>query len=223
MPQIVTLGAALGLRLGWPTLPTAMGTVGAALSLMALSRRREGTLLLLPSLYIAGVTLSILLVAGAGAHLIEVQNLFTGIDVAVEPDRAVLAAAVLLAVAACCAALWRRWLLVAHAPATAEVAGVRPRRWNGLYLTLLAVVLVLATNTVGTVLVVAMLFLPAATVLPWAPRVPSAMACAVALALASVAAGFVLSVEMDWPLSHSVGGVGFAAFLVSHLLAQARG
>src|SRR5438105_12613902 len=83
MPQIVTLGAALGLRLGWPTLPTALGTVGASLSLMALSRRREGTLLLLPSLYIAGATLSILLIAGEGAHLIEVQNLFTGIDVAV--------------------------------------------------------------------------------------------------------------------------------------------
>jgi ABC-type Mn2+/Zn2+ transport system permease subunit len=91
-----------------------------------------------------------------------------------------------------------------------------------VYLCLLATVLVLATNTVGTVLVIAMLFLPAATVLPWAPRIPSAMASAVATALASIAAGFVLSVEMDWPLSHSVGGVGFAAFVVSHLLAQAR-
>ncbi|HZJ71406.1 MAG TPA: metal ABC transporter permease, partial [Planctomycetota bacterium] len=171
MPQVVTLGAALGLRLGWPTLSTAVGTVGAALALMALSRRREGTLLLLPSLYIAGVTLSILLVAGAGAHLVEVQNLFTGIDVAVAPGQALFVAAVLLAVAACCAVLWRRWLLVAQAPATAEVAGVRPRRWNGLYLCLLATVLVLATNTVGTVLVIAMLFLPAATVLPWAPRI----------------------------------------------------
>ena len=64
--------------------------------------------------------------------------------------------------------------------------------------------------------------LPAATVLPWAPRIPNAIASAVSVALLSVAIGFVLSVEMDWPLSHSVGGVGFAAFLVSHILAQIR-
>ena len=222
MPQIVTLGAALGLRLGWRTLPTALLVVAAALSLMALSRRREGTLLLLPALYVAGVTLSILLIAGAGEHLIEVQNLFTGIDVAVGQGEALLAAAVLLVVAACCAVLWRRWLLVAQAPAAAEVAGVHPARWNAVFLVLLAAVLVLATNTVGTVLVIAMLFLPAATVLPWVPRVPHALVGAVVVGAVSVSVGFVLSVEMDWPLSHSAGGTGFAIFLMSHLLAQIR-
>ena len=223
MPQIVTLGAALALRVGWPTLPTALGVVGVALGLMALSRRRDGTILLLPALYVAGVTLSILLIAGAGAHLIDVQNLFIGIDVAVGEREAVLVAALLLVIALVCAVMWRRWLLLAQAPAAAEVANIHPARWTALFLVLFATVLVLATNSVGTVLVIAMLFLPAATVLPWVSRIPPALFCAAAVGLISVAAGFILSVEMDWPLSHSAGGVGFAMFLISHVLAQWRG
>jgi len=41
--------------------------------------------------------------------------------------------------------------------------------------------------------------------------------CASAIALAMLGAGFVLSVEMQWPLSQSVGGAGFAALLASHV------
>jgi ABC-type Mn2+/Zn2+ transport system permease subunit len=81
---------------------------------------------------------------------------------------------------------------------------------------------VLATNAVGTVLVVAMSFLPAAKVLPSTRQIPGAMEWAVPIGPVSIASRFVLSVEMEWPLSHSVGGVGFAAFLASHVLAQAR-
>src|SRR4051794_35187493 len=57
MPQIVTLGAAAGLRLGWPTLPPALGAVTIALLLLAWSRRRtrETGDLMLPALYVAGV------------------------------------------------------------------------------------------------------------------------------------------------------------------------
>ena len=62
---------------------------------------------------------------------------------------------------------------------------------------------------------------PAGTVLPWAKRMPAGMIAAVAASLLFAAGGFVLSVEMDWPLSQSVGGVGFCALLVSHLIAVA--
>jgi ABC-type Mn2+/Zn2+ transport system permease subunit len=77
-------------------------------------------------------------------------------------------------------------------------------------------VVLFGTNALGVVLVLAMLFLPAATVLPWARRVPGAMLYASVLALLLYAGGFVLSNEMNWPLSQSVGGLGFAVFLVSY-------
>lgn len=219
VPQIVTLGAAVALRNDWPTLPSALAAVAVALVLVAFSaRRREGTILLLPALYVAGICISILLIANAGAHLIEVQNLFTGIDVAVGEIESIVAAICLVAAGLACAVLWRRWLLIAQAPAAAELARLRPARWNILFLILLAVVLVLGTDTVGIVMVITLLFLPAATVLPWSRRVPIALAAAVGTAVLFLAIGFSLSIEMQWPLSQSVGGAGFAIFLLSHVL-----
>jgi len=220
VPQVVMLGAAVGLRLGWPTLPPAMVTVAVALILMAWCRRRDAENLVLPALYIAGVCLSMLVIANAGAHLMEVQNLFTGIDVAVGERQAVVIGSILLSTGVVCALFWRRWLLLAQAPAVAELARLHPVRWNALFLCLLATVLVLATHAVGTVMVIALLFLPAASVLPWTRRIPNAIRASAIIAVLAVAIGFVLSVEMGWPLSHSVGGAGFALFLLSHSVVQ---
>ncbi len=116
--------------------------------------------------------------------------------------------------------LWRRWLLLAQAPAAAELARLHPVKWNALFLCLLAAVLVMGTRASGTVLVIALLFLPAATVLPWAKRIPLALCASISVAFLAIAAGFFVSVATGWPFSHSVGGVGFAAFLMSHALAQ---
>jgi ABC-type Mn2+/Zn2+ transport system permease subunit len=221
IPQIVTLGAALALREGWPVLSTALAAVGVALLMLAAWRRRDIEHLLLPALYVGGVCVSILLVTNAGAELIEVQNLFSGIDIAVGEAQAIATGAVLLAAASVCAVLWRRWLLIAQAPAAAELAGLRPIQWDGLFLCLLVIVLVLGTSASGGVMVLTMLFLPAASSLPWARRIPNAMIGGIVAAFASLVAGFVLSTELNWPLSHSAGGAGVAIFLVSNLAAMA--
>jgi len=54
-------------------------------------------------------------------------------------------------------------------------------------------------------------------------RVPAAHIPAVLAATVSLAGGFVLSIEMDWPCSQSVGGVGFGALVVSHAIAAIIG
>ena len=64
----------------------------------------------------------------------------------------------------------------------------------------------MGTDTLGVVMVLAMLFLPAATALPWVARIPAAMVVTVILGLLFLAVGTVLSIEMGWPLSQSVGG-----------------
>jgi ABC-type Mn2+/Zn2+ transport system permease subunit len=112
---------------------------------------------------------------------------------------------------------WRRWILIAQAPATAELAGVNPARWDALFLILLTIVLLLGTDSQGVVMVLVMLFLPAATVLPWARRIPAALGSAAIVALVMVAFAFVLSNALSWPFSQSAGGVGFALLLLSHI------
>jgi ABC-type Mn2+/Zn2+ transport system permease subunit len=221
LPHVVAVGAAVALRMAWPPLPAALASVAVAVAVLGFSRRRGSDHWVLPALYIAGLCVSFLIIANSGQHLIELQNLFTGIEVAVTPAQAAVAAPLLLLTGGACALLWRRWLAVAQVPAAAELARLHPARWDVAFLSLLAVVSILGTSTVGAVMVVAMLFLPAGAALPWARRLPGAVVGAAVVALASQAAGFVLSVEMQWPLSQSVGGAGFAALLASHAASRA--
>src|SRR5205085_12337608 len=97
--------------------------------------------------------------------------------------RSYVAVPILLITGIICAVLWRRWLLLSQAAPTAEVAGLRPGRWEIGFLCLLSVVLLVGTDALGAVMVIAMLFLPGAAVLPWVRRVPAALAGAVVLAL----------------------------------------
>jgi ABC-type Mn2+/Zn2+ transport system permease subunit len=222
LPQVVAVGAAVGMRLGWPTLPPAMAAAVAAVVYLAGTRRSGKAGWTLPALYVGGLCLSFLVIANHGQDVADLQNLFTGIDVAVSPIRAEVVTPILLGIALTVALLWRRWLLLAQAPAAAELAGLRLAKGNAMFLSLLVAVVLLGTDSLGVVMVLSMLFLPAATVLPWARRIPTALASASVLAVAFVGVGFYLSNAESWPLSQSVGGVGFATLVVSHVFAVLR-
>src|SRR6185437_1091874 len=164
----------------------------------ALAKRSNTRNWIVPSFYVAGLCLSFLIVASRGGEDVEkLQRLFMGIDVAIAPQTAAIAVPVLLVVGLICALLWRRWLLLAQAPAAAELAGLRPARWDTLFLVLLTIVILLGTDSLGVVMVLSMLFLPAATVLPWVRRIPVAMAGGAVLSLVYLAAGFYLSNKMN--------------------------
>ncbi len=222
IPQIVAVGAAIGMRNNWPTLPPALVAAAGGMIYFAASKRWGAASIVLPSLYIGGLSLSFLIIANAGQHVADLQNLFTGIDVAVSWTTAQIAAPILLIAAISCALLWRRWLLLAQAPAAAELAGLRPARWDALFLSLLTLVLLLGTSALGVVMILAMLFLPAATVLPWTRRIPATLLAAALLSLVFLTIGFAVSNQMSWPLSQSVGCVGFTALLLSHLVRVIR-
>jgi zinc/manganese transport system permease protein len=219
LPQVVAVGAAVGLRMGWPFLPPAIAAAVIALLVTAWSRARTSSHLLLPALYVGGLSVSVLLIANTQEHLHDIQHLLAGQDVFVTPGQAKSVTPVLVVAGLTAALLWRRWLLLSQSPTAARVAGLRPARWDALFLVLLATVVVVGTSASGILMVLACLFLPAATVLPWAKRVPVALVASTLASLLFLAGGFVLSVEMEWPLSQSVGGVGFAALVLSHVLA----
>ena len=111
-------------------------------------------------------------------------------------------------------------IVPAQSPASAEVAGLRPARWDALFLALMTIVLMLGTSALGTVMALVMIFLPAAIVLPWCRRIPAALIASASIALLLLAIGFILSNVMDWPLSQSVGGTGSVILMLSHVARQ---
>lgn len=223
LPQVVAAGAAIGLRFGWPTLPPALVAVIVALIYLTAARRRsEGRhVSLVPTLYIGGLSLAFLAVAHSGQHVEELQNLFTGIDVAVTPKEMWLATPILLIAAAIVAALWRRWLLIAQQRSAAELSGLRVARWDALFLCLLALIVLIGTATQGLILVLAMIFLPPAIAYPWARRIPTLLGISCVISILCVAGAFVLSNAGSLPLSHSLGGIGFGLLLASQVLRRA--
>jgi ABC-type Mn2+/Zn2+ transport system permease subunit len=74
------------------------------------------------------------------------------------------------------------------------------------------------TSVLGVVMVLALLFIPASVVLPWAGTIPTAMALAAVVGITLVNAGFMLANHMAWPLSQTIGAVGFVLVAPSHLL-----
>jgi len=220
MPQVVAVGTAVALRMGWPALPPALGAVVVAMLLLIWSKRSGADNWLIGSLYIGGLAISFLIIAHGAQHVAELQARFTGIDVAVSIEQAQFSAPLLLLAGAVVAAAWRRWLLLAQAPDAAAAAGVRTERWDIGFLCLLAIVLLVGTSDLGAVMVLAMLFLPAAAVLPWTRTVPAALITSALLAIILLLAGFVCSMEWDLPLSQSVGAAGFAALIILHGLAR---
>jgi zinc/manganese transport system permease protein len=216
LPQVVAVGVALGMRNDWPTIWPALMVAALAVIALAWVGRRGSSYWVLPSLFVAGLCVSFLIIANAGQHVTELQQHFTGIDVAVSNETAMIVTPTALVVGMITSVLWRRWLALAQAPAAAELAGLKPARWDVLFLCLLAALLMFGTYALGAVMVLAMLFLPAAMVMPWCRRIPMALLSGAIAAVMFLIAGFVMSIEQNWPLSHSVGGVGFAGVAVSH-------
>jgi manganese/iron transport system permease protein len=222
LPNVVAVGAAIGLSAGIATLPPAIAAVVAALVLLALAQRQGLQHISIPALFVGALCLSFLLIANSGEHLATLEHLFVGMDVAVTQRMAWASVPILLMVSVLCAVLWRRWLLIAQIPTAAQLARLDPVKWDAFFLILLAVVVVAGTNALGIVMVTAMLFLPPAAALPWAPRIPAALIGSVGLSLVCLIVGLVLSIRMNWPLSHSVGGVGFVVVVLSHLARRLR-
>jgi ABC-type Mn2+/Zn2+ transport system permease subunit len=218
LPQVVAVGIALGLRYNWPPLYPALVVLAVTLALLAWSRSLGKSDVLLPALYIGGLAVSILLIVNAAAHLEELQNLLVGMDVAVLPDQVAYALPILLLTALPSILLWRRWLLLAQAPAAAQIAGLRPARWHLLFLIILSTIVLVGTNVVGVVLVLALLFLPPLAALPWSRRLPLMMALSITFGLLSLIIGFVVSNEMSWPFSHSIAASATILFVLSHLI-----
>jgi ABC-type Mn2+/Zn2+ transport system permease subunit len=78
----------------------------------------------------------------------------------------------------------------------------------------------MGTSSLGAVMVIAILFLPAATALPWCNRIPTALLLSMILSVIFLTGGLILSVEQSLPLSQSVAGLGFCALVASHAAAR---
>jgi len=132
---------------------------------------------------------------------------------------AVVAAVVLLAVAL----FYKELLFTAYDPTMAAAAGLPVAALQYGLLALLGLTVVIALQTVGVVLVVALLITPAATAQLMTRRLPSMMAIGAGAGAVSSLAGLYIAYYADLSASATIVLTATALFLAAFLLVPGRG
>ena len=121
------------------------------------------------------------------------------------------------------ALLWKELLYSTFDPLGAAASGLRVDLLESLFLTLVALTIVISLQADGSILVVAMLVTPAATAQLLAVQFGRMMALAIAIGIVASIAGLYLSFWLDPPTGATIVLVETAFFLVAMLLGPRTG
>ena len=108
-----------------------------------------------------------------------------------------------------------KFLIISFQPQLARLRGIPVRAYHTLLLVLIALTVVLLTQVVGLVMVIALLTLPAATVLHFAKRLWVAMLVATILSFLFTVSGIALSYGPELPAGATVIEVAGATYLLA--------
>lgn len=108
-------------------------------------------------------------------------------------------------------------------PEVAEAKGVPVRALGLLFMVLLALVITMAVQVVGTLLLFGLVVTPSAAALAITPRPPMVALLGTAIAFGSVVFGLVLSAMFDLPPSFFIISISFVIWVVTWLATRDRG
>jgi ABC-type Mn2+/Zn2+ transport system permease subunit len=196
------LGAALGaaVMIGGVTLVTQRSRLSSdsAIGLLFVGMLALGVVIVSRSSSFSGDLIAILFgqILGVSVEDLVVQTVVTG---------------VVAVVAFVCA---RPFLLLCFDPEQAQVSGFSARRYHALMLLLVATIVVVSFQTVGTLLVFGMLLAPAASGALLASRLGSMMAIGIVIGAVSTYLGLLISYTFDTAGGATIVLVATAIFFV---------
>ncbi|MCB1015367.1 MAG: metal ABC transporter permease [Acidimicrobiales bacterium] len=165
-------------------------------------------------LFVGMLALGVVIISRAATFTTDLTGFLFGNVLGVTTgDLVAQAVAAALTLVACTLA-YRPFLALAFNQEKAALLGLRPRLANVVLLALVAVAVVSSFRAVGTLLVFGLLIAPPATASLLVRRVPSMMATAVVLGVASVTLGLVLSYHLDTAAGATMAGTSVLVFFV---------
>lgn len=139
------------------------------------------------------------------------------------PRPVVTMAVVFLAVLALIVLLYKELLVCSFDPTLAASLGIPPKVFHYGLMVVLSIVVVSAFESVGAILVIAMLILPGATAQLLSTRLPVVMALSVVMALLSAVLGYHLGVWMRCSIAGAMVVAGAGLFLVAWIFSPEQG
>lgn len=208
-------GATGAILLGAPvTLGLAVFCVGGGLLIGLFGKRVAEREIATGTILALATGLGILFASLADANASTTTSVLFGNLLAISADQLVVFGLFTAAVVLALAVLARPLLFASVDPAVAEARGVPVRALGLAFVVLLALTITMAVQVVGTLLLFALVVTPAATALRLTARPGAVAGIAVAIALASVWIGLVLSAMVNLPPSFFVVAIAVAVWLV---------
>lgn len=208
-------GATGAILIGAPvTLGLAVFCVGGGLLIGLFGRRVADREMATGTILALATALGVLFASLASANASTTTSVLFGNLLAISDDQLVVYGVFTLAVVGTLAVLARPLVFASVDPAVAEARGVPVRALGVAFVVLLALTITMAVQVVGTLLLFALVVTPAATALRITARPVRVALIAVALALAAVWGGLVLSAMVDLPPSFFIVSLAVTAWLV---------
>ena len=218
-------GIAAAILLGLP------GMLGAAVGAVVMiggvtlvtSRSRLSSDTAIGLLFVAMLALGVVIVSASAAFKGDLLAILFGQILGTSTEQLVVMTVATAAVVVVAIAAARPFLLLSFDPEQADVAGFPSRRYHTLMMLLVALTVVVAFQTVGTLLVFGMLLAPAATGALLANRTSSMMLIGIVVGSVSTYVGLLASYWYDVAASATIVLVAVAIFFVVLLITNLRG
>jgi zinc/manganese transport system permease protein len=208
-------GATGAILVGAPvTLGLAVFCVGGGLLIGLFGRRVADREMATGTILALATALGVLFASLASANASTTTSVLFGNLLAISQDQLLVYGAFTLAVVGTLAVLARPLVFASVDPAVAEARGVPVRALGLAFVVLLALTITMAVQVVGTLLLFALVVTPAATALRITARPTRVALIAVALALAAVWGGLVLSAMVNLPPSFFIVSLAVLAWVV---------
>lgn len=173
-------------------------------------------------MFVGMLALGVVMISRARAFTGELTAFLFGDVLGVRAGDLWLPGAAAVVALAATVLFYRPFLVLSFNEAKAQLLGLRPRLAHPVMLGLIALAIVTSFRVVGTLLVFGLLVGPPATASLVARRVPSMMAVAVAVGVASVAGGLFASYHLDTAASATVATTAVAIFFAVLVAREVR-
>ena len=224
LSHAVLPGVAIGFMLGGLSLTAmAMGGVAAGMAVAALAGLVTRFTVLkedasLAAIYLVALALGVTLISGHGTQL-DLLHILFGSALGVDREGLLMVAGVSSVSVLLLAAMYRGLVLESFDPVFLGAAGRRGWLWQQGFLMLVVINLVAGFQTLGTLMAVGLMMLPAVSSRLWHDTLPAQLVNASVQAMLASSTGLLLSYHLDAPSGPTIIGCAGALYFMSLLVA----
>jgi zinc/manganese transport system permease protein len=216
-------GATLAALVGAPiTLGLAVFCVAGGLSIGVLGREVEEREIATGTILAFATGLGLLFSSLASRNTRTITNVLFGNLLSITTQQLVAFALFTVGLAAILSVVARPLAFASVDPQVAEAKGVPVRLLGVVFMVLLALVITMAVQVVGTLLLFALVVTPSATALLRTARPPVVAAMGTGIGLVSVWLGLVLSAMFNLPPSFFIVSISFLCWLLALIVDRRR-